>query len=157
MMHPVYTPAQLTRWSIFLDMWERALVSGQEVIVMMDANLDFLKWTKTDLPLTDSTVKLRPLIKKLFESIFIHGVVQLVNCPTRFWPGQEPSGLDHAYTNRPEKMSTVVTQFRGGSDHKLLKVTRFSKAAVKGSRYVQKRVFKRFEDTEFVSAVRQLS
>ena len=35
--------AQLERWSRFLTLWEQALVEGKEVIVMMDANLDFLK------------------------------------------------------------------------------------------------------------------
>ena len=35
--------AQLQRWCKFLDMWEKALKEGKEVVVMMDANLDFLK------------------------------------------------------------------------------------------------------------------
>ena len=61
--------AQLERWSVFLAMWEQALVEGKEVIVMMDANLDFLKWTNRNLPPSDNTAKLRPLIDLLFENI----------------------------------------------------------------------------------------
>ena len=37
--------AQLERWSIFLKLWEKGLLEGKEVIVMMDANIDFLKWS----------------------------------------------------------------------------------------------------------------
>ena len=35
--------AQLERWCLFLKLWEQGLQEGKEVIVMMDANLDFLK------------------------------------------------------------------------------------------------------------------
>lgn len=59
--------AQIQRWDIFLSRWETALQEGKEVIVMMDANLDFLKWTRDDLPATDSTSRLRPLIDQLFS------------------------------------------------------------------------------------------
>ena len=48
-------PAQLERWCTFLDAWERALQEGKEVIVMMDANLDFLKWTRDDLSQNNMT------------------------------------------------------------------------------------------------------
>ena len=37
-------PAQLTRWKIFLDKWEAALLENKEVLVMMDTNIDFLTW-----------------------------------------------------------------------------------------------------------------
>ena len=62
---------------------------------MMDANIDFLKWTRDDLPVSDSTHKLRPLIIQFFSKIFPHGVSQLVSTATRTWPRQADSGLDH--------------------------------------------------------------
>ena len=74
--------AQMTRWSILLNMWEKALLEGKEVILIMDANLDFCKWTKNDLPSSDSKRRLRPLIELLFTKIFPHGVSQLVTVPT---------------------------------------------------------------------------
>ena len=91
--------AQAARWSIFLEMWERALLGGQEVVVMMDANLDCLKWPRNDLPSTDNTYKFKSLVEDLFQKILLHGVVQLVKFHKRFWPGQNPAGLDHVYTN----------------------------------------------------------
>ena len=62
--------AQFERWSIFLNLWQQALLEDKEVIVMMDANIDFLKWTKDDLPPSDSTVRLKSLIDLLFDKVF---------------------------------------------------------------------------------------
>ena len=74
---------QLERWCRFLTQWETALSEGKEVIVMGDINLDFLKWTRTDLTPTDSTLRLKPLTEALFSRIFPHGVSQLVKVATR--------------------------------------------------------------------------
>ena len=149
--------AQLDRWSVFLALWEQALVEGKEVIVMMDANLDFIKWTNSNLPPSDNTAKLKPLIDLLFEKIFPLGVSQVVTVATRSWPGQEDSGLDHIYTNKPDKVSSVQAEFKGGSDHKLIQITRFAKSIQRTVRYVRKRVFKNFDENEFKQAVQQLS
>jgi hypothetical protein len=149
--------AQLKRWSTFLNLWEQALLEGKEVIVMMDANLDFLKWRRDNLPANDSTVRLKSLVELLFNRIFPHGVSQVVTVFTRSWPGQEDAGLDHIYTNKPEKLSNVYAEFAGGSDHKLIKITRYSKSLQRSVRYVRKRVFKNFVDKDFQQAVKQLS
>ena len=149
--------AQFQRWSVWLTMWEKALLEGKEVIVMMDANLDFCKWTRDNLPPSDSTVRLKSLIDLLFTTIFSHGVSQMVTVPTRSWPGQVDAGLDHIYTNKPEKLSSVYAEFSGGSDHKLIKVTRYAKSMKKSVRYVRKRSFKHFKDAEFQEAVQKLS
>ena len=55
----------------------------------------------------------------------------MVNTQTGAWPGQPQSGLDHLYTNYPSKLSEVYTEYTGGSDHKLVKVTRFAKSMKK--------------------------
>ena len=150
-------PAQLERWSVFLNHWEQALLEGREVIVIMDANIDFMKWRKDNLPASDSAVRLKSLIELLFSKIIPHGVSQLVTVPTRSWPGQEDSGLDHIYTNKPDKLSNVYAEFTGGSDHKLIKITRYAKSIQRNVRYVRKRVFKNFVDKDFQQAVHQLS
>ena len=102
----------------------------------MDANLDFCKWTRDDLPPSDSTSRLRTLIDLLFTKILPHGVSQLVTVPTRAWPGQTEAGLDHIYTNKPDKLSNVYAEFAGGSDHKLIKVTRYAKSTGMSEREV---------------------
>ena len=78
-----------------------------------------------------------------------HGVSQLVTGGTRSWPGQPDTGIDHVYSNKPDKLSKVQAEFLGGSDHKLLKVTRFSKSA----RYVRKRSYKNFNENAFIERV----
>ena len=80
--------AQGERWSLLLNQWESALREDKEVILAMDANIDFLKWTANNLSLNDSTHRLKPLIEDLFARILPLGVSQLVTTPTRAWPGQ---------------------------------------------------------------------
>ena len=77
--------------------------------------------------------------------------------PTRSWPGQDDAGLDHIYTNKPDKLSDVYAEFIGGSDHKLLKISRYSKSLQRSARYVRKRVFQNFIDNDFKQAVQKLS
>ena len=124
---------------------------------MMDANLDFLKWAREDLPPNDSTHRLKSLIELLFNKIISHGVTQLVTISTRCWPGQPEAGLDHIYRNKPDKLSEVYAEYVGGSDHKLIKVTRYSKSIKRNVRYVRKRSFKELKNKDFKEAVKRVS
>ena len=72
------TTEQLARWLKFLEAWEKALDEDKEVIVALDANLDFITWRRDDLPPHHSSVRLKSLIDALFERIFPLGVTQLV-------------------------------------------------------------------------------
>ena len=96
---------QLERWTVFLDNWETALNEEKEVIVMLDANLDFLTWRNSDeLPPHHSSNRLKSFIDTLFDRIMPLGVSQLVTGATRMERGQPQAGLDHIYTNKPEKL-----------------------------------------------------
>ena len=148
---------QLARWTVFLDQWERALDTGLEVHLLGDLNINHCNWTEPSLPSSNQTSKLRPLINALFSTILPQGVSQCVVGPTRHWPGQASSGLDHYYTNKPDKLSPVSTQYCGGSDHMLVFATRYSRSVKASPRYVRKRSFKYFNPVEFVNAVQQLS
>ena len=131
-------------------MWERALLEDKEVIVTLDANIDHLTWRMQDsLPQHSSSVKLKSLIEALFTRIIPLGVTQLVTGATRMERGQPRTGLDHLYTNKVEKLSSVQTYFTGTSDHKLLKVIRFTKSFKHLPRYVKKRIFKEFNEDAF--------
>ena len=147
--------AQLYRWVIFLDQWEA--VMGHEVLVLGDMNINHLDWSLPIGQQSSQTVKLRPLIEKLFSKIFPYSVCQCVSVPTRFMQGQHPTGLDHFYTNQPTKLSVVETQFWGGSDHKLICATRHSKAFKRCARYVQKRCYKHFVLWEFLAELSKIS
>ena len=143
-------PAQLARWTVFLDMWERAMQEDKEVIVTLDANIDHLTWRQQDsLPQHSSSVKLKSLIEALFTRIIPLGVTQLVTGATRMEREQPKTGLDRVYTNKVDKLSAIETFFTGASDHKLLKVIRFTKAFKHLPRYVRKRTFKAFNEDAF--------
>ena len=147
---------QLARWTLFIEKWESALHENKEVIVMMDANLDHLTWRCTDnLPASHSSIRLKGLIDLLFERILPLGVSQLVTGATRFERGQPKSGLDHLYSNKPDKLSQVQTFFTGMSDHKLLKVTRYTKSFKQLPRYVRKRIFKNFDEELFIQQLNE--
>ena len=149
--------AQLDRWVGYLDQWETAMSSGSEICVLGDINLNFLKWTTSNISTNSHTYKLRSLVTQLFDRILPHGFVQLVSGATRISPGQEPSGLDHFYSNHPEKLSDVQAHFRGGSDHKLIFATRYTKSAISKPRIIRKRSFKDFESLKFIDAIRKTS
>ena len=103
-------PAQLERWLVILEQWARALKEQRETICIMDANIDFLTWTTEDLPSHHSSNKLRPLTQALFTRILPLGVLQLVTCATRAECGFSEIGLDHLYTNSPDKLAEVTTR-----------------------------------------------
>ena len=84
---------------------------------------------------------LKSLIDALFTRIIPLGVTQLVTGATRMERGQPRTGLDHLYTNKVEKLSSVQTYLTGTSDHKMLKVVRFARSFKQLPRYVKKRSF----------------
>ena len=147
----------MVRWAEFLGQWERALNTGLEVHVLGDLNINHCNWTDQSISSNNQTSRLRPLIDALFSQIFPLGVTQCVKGPTRHWPNQPPSGLDHYYTNRPDKLSAVEAQFRGGSDHMLIFAVRYSSSIRSRPSYIRKRNFKNFVPSNFIAAIQQLS
>ena len=145
--------AQLERWLVILEQWERALGEGRETICMLDANLDFLTWTNENLPSYHSSVKLRQLTQALFTRILPLGVTQMVTGPTRAEKGVAVTGLDHLYSNKPTKLSEVRTEFTGMSDHKIILVRKFTRDLDRRERYTKKRVFKNFQPDRFQTMV----
>ena len=149
--------AQLTRWKIFVDQWERAMSENKEIHVTGDMNIDFLKWDRPAQPTNSTQTEIRPLVYELSDKIYPHGFVQLVSEATRAWAGQQPSGLDHYYTNKPSKLSEVEVFKNGSSDHKLVFTTRYTKAQISKPRIVRKRSYKNFDPVQFFRRLRAVS
>ena len=149
--------SQLERFVTFLDQWEQAVASGREICILGDFNLDFLNFGKANLPANSQSARLRPLVQQLFDRIIPHGFVQMVKVFTRSWPNQEPSGLDHFWTNRPEKLSEVHAHWGGGSDHKIIFATRYTTAQISKPRLVRKRSYKNFDPGLFINEIRKIS
>ena len=121
-----------------------------------DYNLNNCKWTDDNIPRSNQTYKLRNLISALFSRIIPYGVAQLISGPTRYFPGQKPSGLDHFYSNRPEKITHIQKFHCGGSDHMLILVIRKSKSIKNTPKYIRKRNYKHFDSQAFISEVRKI-
>ena len=149
-------PEQLARWAEFLEQWENALNTGLEVHTLGDMNINHLNWTDQSLPSSNQTSRLRPLINALFSRILPQGVTQCVRMATRHWPNQTSTGLDHYYTNRPDKITEVHAQHHGGSDHMAIFATRYSRSIITNQSYVRKRSYKYFDPDEFTAAIQQL-
>ena len=77
------TQEQLVRWLVFIEKWEKAAQENKEIIVAMDANLDFLTWRSEGLPANHSSVRLKSLAYALFDRILPLGFTQLVTRATR--------------------------------------------------------------------------
>ena len=134
--------SQLKRFVTFLDQWEQAVASGREICILGDFNLVFLNFGKNNLPANSQSARLRPLVQQLFDQNIPHGFVQMVTVFTGSWPNQAPSGLDHFWTNRPEKLSEVHAHWGGGSDHKIIFATRYTTAQISKPRLIRKRSYK---------------
>ena len=145
--------AQLERWLVLLEQWERALLEQRETICMLDANLDFLTWSQEDLPSHHISVKLRPLTQALFNRILPLGVTQLVTGATRAERGVPATGLDHLYSNKPTKLSELTSEWTGMSDHKIILVQKFFRDIKRSERYTRKRTFKNFNKELFIASV----
>ena len=125
------------------------LASGKEVIVLGDCNLDHQKFNNSGAE--------QPLVDIMLEKIYPHGVTQCVQGPTRSWPGQVSSGLDHIFTNVPEKLSRAQVKKCGSSDHSLIIATRFAKNMKENIRYCKKRSYKNFDEKLFLEEVYKIS
>ena len=66
------------------------------------------------------------------------------------------SGLDHHWTNRPEKLSEVQAKIIGKSDHKLITAVRYAKVVKIGEKYVRKRSYKKFNEGKFLDEVSKI-
>ena len=136
--------------------WQAALSTGMEVHCLGDMNLNHCNWTDPDLPSSNQSQTLRELISALFTRIVLHGVAQLVSGPTRHFPGQVSTGLEHYYSNTPNKLSTVQKHHCGGSDHILISATRYSRSIKSSPKYIRKRCYKNFNPDLFVHRVGEL-
>ena len=146
--------AVMSRWRTYLQQWERALESGAEVHSMGDFNLDSGK-------LDSNSGRQQPLVDALLQQLVPLGVTQCA--PAATWTPQggqrgQPEGLDHYWTNRPEKLSQVQALTIGNSDHKLISAVRLTNVLREiRQKYVRKRSYTNFDNYTFVEEMKKIS
>ena len=144
-----------------LDQWESATIHNgaqepNETHICGDLNIDVFKdkWLQSDYPL----VILSRLIKNVCHANNFHQLVQDV---TRVQFNSvantvEASCIDHIYTNTKYRCSTPSIISFGGSDHDLIKYTRYSKIPRIPVRVVYKRSYKNFDKSKFLRDMNQM-
>ena len=80
----------------------------------------------------------------------------MIEVPTHAQQGVAVKCLDELYVTNPEKLSKLAVEFTGMSDHKLIKVSIYSKTLKNYPRYVRKRCFKKFSSLDFIQKVRDM-
>ena len=144
--------AVMARWQTYLRQWKSALETEAEVHCLGDFNLDSTR-------LLNSTGHQKPLVQALLQQVVPLGVTQCA--PAATWIPQggqrgQPSGLDHHWTNRPDKISEVQALAIGNSDHKLISAVRYAKVVQIGQQYVNKRSYKKFDKRIFLDQVKKI-
>ena len=142
---------QLSRWSVFLQQWERALETNLESVVMGDTNVDHFLINSQDL----SKSRHKPFINLLSEKIFPYGVKQCVASATHVRPGAKESLLDVCYTNDPERLFSVKVVPRGSSEQRMIVAMRSTKTSQIKNRYIKKRSYTNFDENIFLSELKK--
>ena len=75
--------SQLSRWNKFLEQWIKAINEDKEVVLIGDANLDWLTCLNADPPPNCQAYKTKPPVEQLVMKVFSLGVCQLVTEVTR--------------------------------------------------------------------------
>ena len=140
---------QKARWKNFARQWKNA-ASVKSCWVMGDLNLDVMKWNSPE----DDHEEMIEIIKNEIETENFH---QLVDQPTRFWPNQTSSGLDHIWTNNLDKVVEVRNMIRAVSDHNVITI----KIRTKGENNTPSEILTRnkinFNDKIFKTRVKNLN
>ena len=128
------------------------MLSGAEVLALGDFNIDSSR-------LQGNCGPQQPLVTALLQQVVPLGVTQCA--PPGTWTPQgaqrgRPSGLDHYWTNHPEKLSEVKAVIMGQSDHKLIWAARKTKVVMEGPKFVRKRCYKHFNEVNFIKEVKNI-
>ena len=143
----------MKRWLVYLDQWTKALDSGSEVHALGDFNIN------SNTLLGKNGSQQQPLVNKLLQKIVPLGVSQCA--PKHTWTPQgnqrgQPSGLDHHWTNRPDKLSEVMALTVGQSDHKLITSVRYAKVVQTSQKFIKKRTYKKFDERKFLGEIEKV-
>ena len=140
--------SQLERWRKFVRTWVAA-TAGNEVIVMGDLNLDFVKW---GLPEPRKS-KMVELVKNEIETLGYHQMVREI---TRSWPGQPDSIIDHIWMNFPGKLIYMRNIQRAYSDHNIILASIRRKQKNVDTHDFTKRDMKNFDPEKYKKEVEKI-
>ena len=106
---------QERRWKKFISQWRAAGNSGPCVIIG-DVNLDMLKWNAPE----NGQNNMIELVKTDIETI---NMSQVIEGPTRFWVGTQPSLIDQCWANAVDRICNIKNITRGAGDHNMISIS----------------------------------
>ena len=127
---------QKLRWNKVIKGWTRA-ARGNNCIMIGDTNLDFCKWDQPEPIILN-------LVNEVKQEIETLGFAQMIGSPTRAWPGQPVSLVDHIWVNNPGGILTTSNEVRGPWDHNLIGAVIRTKNRTEQEHEINKRNRKNF-------------
>ena len=106
---------QLKRFNITLDNWAKAMGEDKDTIVCIDDNID-----SGDNNKHNKRYNITNLQNSLNNHLNYYSIMQMNKEYTRVTSHQQPSIIDKIYTNRPNKITNVLTKNNIDSDHKYI-------------------------------------
>ena len=140
---------QESRWKKWIHQWRDACNSGP-CLVVGDMNLDLLKWENPE-PFHEDMIE---MVKVDIQSLNVNQVIQ---GPTRFWPGTTPSLIDHCWGNTAERMCNIRNLTRGTGDHNLISVSYKMSGKISSRLETKMRDRRKFSSEEFKRRLRLTS
>ena len=108
-------PKQVSRYQLIIKKWQLALKENKDVVVMMDDNIDTDKNSNHN-----KQYKIKNLKDMLDQHMIDYEIFQHNTKFTRYQRNQNPSTIDHIYSNCPTRLTDVETLKTSISDHCIL-------------------------------------
>ena len=141
--------SQLERQARQINHWKSLYSKTRDVLILGDANLCCFKWNA-------ATYQHKPLAEELQDFLLQTSSFQVIKDYTRSEicnNGLTRSCIDHCYTDAPEKLSKILVEPAGDSDHLAVVVTKLCKVPVTKPQTVKKRSYTNFNAANFLTDI----
>ena len=133
-----------------IDHWRSICKSKRDFVSLGDANLCSIKWHDEKYHRQEQVAMVQSFLLETASSQLVQGYTR-----SEIIQGGElsRSGIDHCYTNVPEKLSRPEVLVVGDSDHLGVVVTKFTRSPPIKPKTVMKRSYKNFNIEKFLTDI----
>ena len=128
------TKLQEERYAITLDGWQRALDEKRDTIFITDDNID-----SNDNSDLNKNFKLHNIHNLLHDFMTSNDITQHNHLDTRHVRHQQPSCIDHIYSNVSNKLTDIMTNRTNFSDHSYLTAIYNTKEQIYNPKFIKTR------------------
>ena len=133
--------AQNERLTRQIDHWRSICKSKRDFVSLGDANLCSIKWHDENYHRQEQVAMVQSFLLETASTQLVQGYTR-----SEIIQGGElsRSGIDHCYTNVPEKLCSPEVLVVGDSDHLGVVVTKYTRSSHTKPKTVMKRSYKNF-------------